>query len=384
MSVDSFAQLEAAYAQGGVSTTLDALVERLRSERKYHELFEALKMQVRLRIGLPLMYGDGSDDLSETQRNQLEDGLIAACREVGVLLLKSGRVREGWMYLRPVGDKQAASELLAGVEADEDNMEELVDVCLRESVDVRRGFSLVLQHYGTCNAITTFESEMPRHPRGEQQIAAGLLLEHLYQELSQNLRADIGRQTGATPAESTLQALVADRPWLFQEMTYHVDTTHLAAVVRFARLLDDPRLIRLALDLTEYGRRLHSQFQYAGDEPFDPIYPSHALFFQAVLGENVDEALSYFRGKAEACEPRTQGTAPIETYVDLLARTGRAGEAIEAAIRLTPDGIPTQGIAPSLLELAQLSGDYDRVREHCRQRGDLLGFTASLVRATRR
>lgn len=384
MSTDQFTTLEAAHAQGGVAATLEALANQLRADRKHHELFEALKMQVRLRLGLPLLYGDSSDDLDEQTRNKLEDGLIAACRDVGTQLMRAGRVREGWMYLRPVGDKKLALELLAGVEADEDNVEEMVDVCLREAVDVHRGFSLVLKYFGTCNAITTFEGELPRHTRTEQQIAAGLLLEHLYQELSQNLRGDIGRQSGATPTEVTIRELVVDRPWLFQEMSYHVDTTHLSSVVRFARLLQDARLLRLALDLTEYGRRLHTQFQYAGEAPFEEVYPSHALFFQALLGENLDEAMAYFRGKAEASEPRTQGTAPIEVYVDLLARVGRPSDAIDEAIRLNPEGLSMQGLAPTLLELAQQAGSFDRVREHCRQHGDILGFTASLVKATRK
>lgn len=383
MSADTFVKLEAAYQQGGVAAALQALVDQLRGERKYHELFEALKMQVRQRIGLPLLYGDSSDELDEARRNQLEEGLIEACREVGTMLMSSGRIREGWMYLRPVGDKKSARELLSKIETDDDNIDEFVDVCLREGVDVHRGFSLVLKHFGTCNAITTFESELTRHPRSEQQVAAGLLLEHLYHELTLNVKADIGRQSGSTPTETTLKGLVADRPWLFQELSYHVDTTHLAAVVRFSRLLEDAAQLRLALDLTEYGRRLHSQFQYAGDEPFAELYPSHAKFFEALLGVDVETALEYFRSRAEGIDPRAEGTAAIEIYVDLLSRIGRAKEAIAEAIRLTPDGVSPLGLAPSLLELAQQSGDYDTVREHCRQRNDLLGFAASLVRATR-
>ena len=66
------------------------------------------------------------------------------------MLLAAGHVRDGWMYLRPVGDKRAAAALIAKIEPDEDNMEELVDVCLREGVDVARGFQLVLDNYGTC------------------------------------------------------------------------------------------------------------------------------------------------------------------------------------------------------------------------------------------
>lgn len=383
MADSDFQRVEAAYSQSGVAGALDALIACFRDQKRYHELFEALKMQVRQRLGLPLLYGDSGDALNDELRNKLEDGLIEACREVGNLLLAAGHVRDGWMYLRPVGDKRAAAELIAKIEPDEDNMEELVDVCLREGVDVARGFQLVLDNYGTCNAITTFEGEMPRHTRADQKIAASQLLRHLYKELLANLRTDIGRQEGQQPAETTLKALVADRPWLFQELTYHVDTTHLAAVVRFARLLDDRELLALALDLTEYGRRLHSQFQYPGDEPFTDNYPAHAKYFQVLLGQDLDESLAYFREKAQTCDPRHVGTAPIEIYVDLLSRTGRAGEAIEESIRLMPEGLSSQGLAPSLLDLAQQSGQYDRVVDHCRGRADLLGFTAALVRARR-
>lgn len=383
MVASEFDVVEAALKSGGVTAALEALSRELREARKYHELFESLKMQVRHRLGLPLLYGDSGDELSEAVRNQLEDGLIAACREVGTCLLREGRVREGWLYLRPVGDKRAAAELLRTVEAEDERVEELIDVCLREAVDVERGFQLVLSNYGTCNAITTFESEMPRHSRADQRIAAEQLLRHLHRELLGNVKADIGRQEGQTPAETTLRELVAERPWLFQELSYHVDTTHLAAVVRFSRLLDQPELLRLALDLTEYGRRLHSQFQYAGDEPFAELYPSHASFFQALLGEDRDAALAHFRQQAEACDASQTGTGPIEVYIDLLARVGRAGEALEASLRLMPGTTPSQGLAPTLLDLAQQSGHYELVAQHCKDRVDLLGFTAALVHANR-
>ncbi|MFO0871340.1 MAG: hypothetical protein U0935_20645 [Pirellulales bacterium] len=383
MAVEDFERIESAWKASGVAGALDALAQRLREQRLYHELFEALKMQVRQRLGLPLLYGDNSDELGETQRQQLEDGLIAACREVGTLLLQRGRVREGWMYLRPVGDKKAAAQLLASIEVDDDNLEEMIEVCLREGVDVERGFALVLKHYGTCNAITTFEGEIPRQARPDQQAATALIVRHLHAELTANLRSDIARQEGAQPAERTLAELVADRPWLFQELTYHVDTTHLSSVVRFARLSEDRAVLALALDLTAYGRKLHSQFQYPGDEPFVDNYPAHGQFFAALLGQGVDEALDYFRQRAEGCDIQQVGTVAIEVYIDLLARVGRPAEALEASLRLLPPGQPTLGIAPSLLDLAQRAGTYDRVRAHFRERSDLLGFTAALVQARR-
>lgn len=377
-----FESLQAQLASAGPDAVLEAAAEQFRQQKRFHELFEVLKMQVRRRIGLPLMYSDTPDDLDESQRTQLEDGLIAACREVGTLLIRSGRVREGWMYLRPVGDKAEAVQLLSAVEPEDDNLDELVEVLLHEGIDIGRGFGLVLNTYGTCNAITTYDQSVARRSRAEQAPAAKQLLERVHSELVANVRGDVARQEGSQPRDSTLAELVADREWLFADNAYHLDTTHLAATVRIARVLTDPADLRRALDLTEYGRRLNPQFQYTGDEPFADTYPSHALYYQALLGENVDEALAYFRTKAEMIDAHYHGMASIETYVDLLSRLGRHEEAIDAAVTLTPDDANTTGWGPSLLELAGKAGAYEKVMNYCRQKGDLLGYAAALVQST--
>lgn len=374
-----FDDLQSVMAQGGTSAVLDRLADLLRQHKKYHELFEALKMKVRHQIGLPVLYRETGDDLDESLRTRLEEGLLGACRDVGALLWKDGKIREGWMYLRPVGDRAAAARALSEIEPNDTNLDEFVEVCLHEGVDASRGFRLVLQHYGTCNAITTFESAMRQRTPGEQLDAAGLLVKHIHHELLASVVADITRQQGKSPQETTLRELVADRDWLFGDYSYHLDTTHLASTVRFARLLDDPALLRLALDLTEYGRRLSKQFQYQGDEPFGDIYPSHALYFQALLGENQPAALEYFRAQAEASNPQEHGRAAVEVYIDLLARLGRYDEAIESTIRFTPPGTFPVGFAPSLLELSGKAGKYAGLMAYCRSRDDLLGFATGLV-----
>lgn len=91
-----------------------------------------------------------------------------------------------------------------------------------------------------------------------------------------------------------------------------------------------------ALDLTAYGRRLSSQFQYKGDQPFEDIYPSHAFYLGALLGEDVDAAVEYFRERAESLDPREHGGLPVEAYVQLLDRLGRYAPAIGAAPRFCP------------------------------------------------
>jgi len=376
-----FDQLQTDLDAGGVDAAIKSLADQLRQKKQYHELFEALKMQARYSIGLPLLYTDSGDELAGDVREKLEDGLIDACRDVGMMLLRDGRIREGWMYLRPVGDKKAAAEVLATIEPDEDNMDELVEVALSEGVDTRLGYRLVLDNYGTCNAITTYESQVAGRAKAEQQSAAELLVQHVYDELMATVKADIAQQEGNEPPEDTFRALVADREWLFLDNSYHIDTTHLASTVRFSRVLDDKKYLRLALDLTEYGRRLNSQFQYQGEEPFADIYPSHALYLQAVLGENVDEAIAYFLEKAETLDVAEVGTAAIEVYVDLLAKIGRYEDAIKATVRMMPEDAQPIGYAPSLLELSQQAKSYGQFVAHCREREDLLGFATGLMHA---
>ena len=357
---------------------LERLADHLRGQKQHRELFEVLKMQIRQRLGMNLLQElDGP--LDDATEKLLEEGLLEACREVGTRMLQAGEVRDGWTCLRPVCDRAEAQKLIAEIEVDEDNLEEIVEVCLHEGVDPERGYALVLEHYGTCNSITTLESAMYHLSRADQQKTTSLLLRHVHRELREAVAADIAQQEGQQPAETTLRELIADREWLFGEHSYHIDTTHLASTVKFSRVLQSEEDLRTALDLTAYGRRLNEQFQYQGDEPFTDIYPSHALFFQALLGENLNEATAYFRTKAERVDAYQQGAMSIEVYVDLLARLSRPQEALEAAITLTPENVHPVGYAPSLLELAEQAGEFDRLLEHYRQRGELMNYAVSLA-----
>jgi len=300
-----------------------------------------------------------------------------------MLLLQDGSAREGWMYMRPVGDRAAVARELEKIEPTDDTVEELIEVCLYEGVDPARGYGLVLEHHGTCNAITTFESSVARQPVPDQRAAAGLLVKHLHSELMSSVRADIAQKEGAEPTEGTLAELVADRDWMFGEHSYHIDTTHLASTVRFSRILEEPELLRLALDLTVYGRCLSSQFQYEGDAPFGDIYPSNAFYLGALLGENVDEAIAYFRNKVAELDANEHGSQPLEALVQLLDRVHRPSDAIDALIEFSKDSQQQEmQVVPFLLELSEKLGDFDRVKDLCRKRGDVLGFASGLIQST--
>ena len=95
---------------------IDAMVNHFRTELQAPELFEALKMRVRHRLGLPLVVSENDAPRPDDVEQQLELGLLEACKEAGQMLIKQGRVGEGWMYLRPTGDIESARQAVAEVE----------------------------------------------------------------------------------------------------------------------------------------------------------------------------------------------------------------------------------------------------------------------------
>ncbi len=278
-----FETLEAQAAAGDAKSLLAGLAQRLRDEKRYHELFDALLLATRHRLGLPIVLTAPLDDLPESERNQVETAYLDACREIGLLLLGEGDVRSAWHYLRPLGDKSLVARQLERLEPNEENLEDIIEIALHQAVAPSLGFRLVLEHFGVCNAITAFDSSIAGLRRADRQAPAAMLVRRLHADLLESLAADIRRREQSQVAETSIPRLLEDREWLFLNNNYHIDTTHLAAVVRFARAIDDPATLRLAVELTEYGRRLARQFQFVGDEPFVDAYATHALFFGASL-----------------------------------------------------------------------------------------------------
>ena len=247
---DPFTMLQETSQKLGTLAAAQALVEALRKEERYPELFEARKMMHRVELGLPPVFVpalQGADShrsesatLDPQVQEELDKRLLDACREVGSGLMRSGRLQEGWMYLRAVGDDAFAAESMYGIEATQENLDLLLNLYVHEGIDVGRGTELSLQMRGTCNTITMLDSVVSMRGRSDQQAAVGALVKHVHHELLANLVSDVQRRKPEVqgPEMGRIADWLGLIPGLLRDGTYHLDTTHLASTVRFARVLD--------------------------------------------------------------------------------------------------------------------------------------------------
>jgi len=358
--------------------------QQLLEAGQLHQLFEMRLLEQRYKLGLPLDQQTALDDVSSPAREQLEQAYLQACREVGRLLLDRGQAREAWAYLRPAGEKVLLQQWLERAVPSEDQAEELIELALYEAIDPERGFAWLLAHRGTCNAITEFDALAGRLSAKDQRACATVLVRHMHAELLENLHGHLQRLEHTAPATDSIVTILKEYPDLLADGAYHVDTSHLSTTVRFARSLishsmTEPQLLKIAIDLATYGNGLAKDLQYPDQPPFEDLYPTHLLLFRATLGEETQEALEYFRQQAETVSTEYYGSSAIEAYLILLARLDQSEMAMEEYARFVPAGSSLSAFAPTLLQLAEESGCWDRYLEICQQRDDAVGFAAGLL-----
>lgn len=366
--------------QSGIEKTLDFLGHRFRTEQEYFKLFEVLKMQCRHRLGLPLVYRQQPDDLAEPQQRELEDGLLAACQEVGSLLIKAGQIQEGWMYLQPLSDRPYVTKLIQSIEPTDENVDTIIEISVSQGAAPAYGYGLLLQHYGTCNAITTFDTQAGRFDRSTQQAMAELLLRHLYKELCDNLQNTIQQEGKTATNPGNLAALLDEHPSLVDGGAFHIDTTHLASVMRIARCVADPDDLKKATELAMYGSRLPEDFQYSGAAPFEETYPDHQIYFHGLSGEDVEATIKHLEKKCKTVDVQQFGPVAFETLVDFLVRVGQNRQAIEVLTSKVIGQYEPLGIAPQLFEIVTTKDELSMVQDFYRDQQDLLGFAIGVMK----
>ena len=377
----AFQALEATWREQGAGPLLDQLIARLEAERQPRTLLDALLLRARHDLGLPLVYSGSLSTLPEPERSAYEERYIAALRRVGTLLLDQGDLVSAWPYFRVISEPEPVARALdaAQPESGDPLIGPLIDVALHGGANPRRGFELVLEHYGTCSAISAFESLPP--DESLRATCAARLVQTLHEHLTENLRAELARlgQTKLAP-DLPIPALISGRDDLFADEAYHIDISHLSSIVRMSPLLTDRADLTRALELCEYGRRLSPRLRYEDAPPFERTYEDHALYLKALLGREVEPALAHFRAKLPSGSPESErDTLPAQVLVRLLLRLNRQEDAIDVAAEQLA-GVPDSLLAcPSFATLCARAGRLDRLEQEARVRGDLVQFAAALL-----
>jgi len=375
MDAAGFEKLQQAFREGGSEQGFRALAERYLAEKNYPALFETRLMAARVEVGLPAILNGPPAGLDDETRKRYERAQIAAAREAGELFLADGKIYRAWPYFRAVGDAKPIRDALAKAEPEPDDVDGLVEIAFHEGIDPKRGFALILEHYGTCRAITNFNHYPAEEGREESAL---LLTRTLYKDLLANLQRAVEQVEGGKPETDSIAELVEGRDWLFEGNAYYLDTSHVSSVVQMALNLDNEETLRMAVDLTEYGKRLGEMYHFQGELPFENTYEDCGLYIRALLGEKVEEAVAHFRKKI-APEPDPYGDPPAQALVRLLVRLERYEEAAEVAAERLADVDPQRLACPSLYELCLAAGKPDRLAELAKGRGDLIAYAAALA-----
>ncbi|HXG10448.1 MAG TPA: hypothetical protein VNK04_11845 [Gemmataceae bacterium] len=384
MDPQVFDELERTVATEGPAAAIDRLCTRLREQKDYGSLFYALLMKKRYELGVSPLPTGPAQDLPESAHAPYEQAIREAGRLVGRLYLEAGDIPQAWAYFRMLGEPEPVAAALERYQPrDDDDVQTLVHIAFYEGVHPRKGFDWILERNGICNAITTLGSVELPHSADVRRYCVQRLVRALYQELRERLAADIAHRTGGPAPTGSVRELLAERDWLFADEYAHIDISHLSAVVQMSIQLEPGEELNLARELCQYGQRLPARLRYPGDPPFEDQYRAYGLYLDALAGENVEEALAYFRRQAEEADPETVGTYPAEVLVNLLLRLDRPAEALAVARRFLTKVDSRRLSCPGIAELCRLAGDYGTLAEVAREQGDTVHFLAGLIAVSR-
>lgn len=381
-------EIQSVLKSAGPAAAIEKLIEISTAKNEPRPLLDALLLKARFELGLP---GSGavSDKIDPELKLKYEDRYVEAIRQVGQRLLDQGQIAAAWPYFRVIGEKEpvkAAIEAFDPSQADEHSLGAVIDVAFQQQVHPVKGFSWILDRYGICSTISSFEA-LPNDEQVRAE-AAALLTKALYEQLQYSLASEIERRDGTRPeANVSVTDLLQGRAWIYDDDAYAIDISHLSSVVRLSPLLKDDSSIKMAVELAVYGSGLSDRFRYDGLPPFEDIYADHLIYLNALIGNDVENAISHFSGKLTANaagdefeEPADpMETLPAQTLVRLLARLGRKLEAIEVAAQHLM-GVP-EGylLCPSLTTLCREAKRLDLLAKAAAGHGDLALCLGSLI-----
>jgi hypothetical protein len=375
-----FDDLAKMMAQNGPAAAIDKLCQTLREKKDYSSLFYALLLKKRFELGVSPIPTGPAQELPEESHEPYEEAIRMAGREVGSLYLEQGDIPRAWVYFRMLGENEAVKAALDKYQPQEnDDVQQLVDIAFHQGVNPQRGFDLLLDRFGICSAITMVGSQEMGMPGDVRDYCIRKLVRALHAELCQRLKAEIAHREGSPPEASTVKDLIAGRDWLFADDFYHIDISHLGAVVQMSIFLGGGEELAMARELCEYGKRLSPRFLGVGESPFENQYQDYAIYLAALAGDAVEEGIAHFQAKVNKADPENEGTRPAEVLVNLLLRLDRPEEALAVARRHLASVNSRPLGCPSIVELCQRTKNYQALADIAREQGDLVHFVAGLV-----
>lgn len=377
-----FDDLETTLKTRGPQEAIERLCSELRARKEYRGYFYALLLKKRFELGVSPLPTSPAQELPEAVHEPYEEAIRSAARLVGNLFLEEGDIPQAWIYFHMIGEPEPVARALEKAEpASDESVQPLVDIAYHQGVQPRKGFDLVLDRLGICSAITLVTGMEFPHGPDVREYCVQRLVRALHAELRERLKIDIARREGSSPGGESVPELFAGRDWLFEDELYHIDVSHLSAVVQMSVFLPRGPELALARELCAYGSRLAPRLRYAGDPPFEDQYVDYAVYLTALAGEREEEGLDHFRAKVERAAAEQGGTAPVEVLVNLLLRLNRADEALSVARRYLSDADSRMLSCPSVTDLCRKTGDYQTLTEVARRQGDPVHFLAGLLAA---
>lgn len=381
MNASRFDDFATTLSRSGPAAAIETMIGELERSGDYHRVFEALTLKARLEMGLPLILPNAGSQLSDEIRERYEDLVILACRHVGNLFLEKRDIANAYRYLSMIGETDGVVKAIDGYEPGEGPVDEsILEIAINQGIAPLKGLRLVLDRYGLCQAITACQGILAQNTKpGIREKCIQLLIRAIHSELTARLEAEIADREGEAPPGGSIPLLLKDRDWLFENDNYHIDTSHLNSIVRLARLLPRCPETVLAVQLCDYGRRLSDRYAYPDPAPFENVYADSLIYLKAIAGIDEKQGLAHFQAKAEAAKVEEVGTAPAETYVNLLLATKRPQEAVAFAERHLNTTSWHGGICPSMNELCQQAGAFEAMARLARERDDFVSYAAGLL-----
>ncbi len=383
MDKQLFDDLHSTLKTEGPDQAIDKLCKNLREQKDYENLFYALLLKKRQELGVSPIPTSSAMELPKEVHAEYEDAIRVAARTVGNLFLKEKDIRRAFDFLNMIGEIDPVNKAIEEYSPDEEeDIEPIVGLAFYQGLNPEKGFDLILSHYGICSAITTIGSgEMPIPP-DSRDYCIKQVIRALYQELQERLIAEIQREEGkAPPPDTPVKELIQGRFYLFGEDYFHVDISHLGAVVQYSTVLKPCEELSLARELCEYGNRLSDKVKYGSEPPFENQYEDYGIYLATLAGENVEEGITHFLNRLESYNPDEIGTYPAEIIVNLLVQTGHLDKALEVAGKYLTS-VPEGNLScPGVVELCEKTKNFETLAELAKKHDNLVHYLAGLIAA---